>query len=147
MPRVKLNFPEDILFKTEISIRISDINYGNHLGNDRVLSLAHEARLHWFSSMGFKDELDFPDHTGTIITDAEIMFLGEGFYADVLEVSIGMDAQHSKGFELYYSMVRKSDKKEIARLKTGILFFNYSERKVVQIPSVFLERLSDSSQT
>ena len=45
MARVKLQLPANFLFSTEIPIRISDINYGGHLGNDAVLSIVHEARI------------------------------------------------------------------------------------------------------
>ena len=45
MARVEIELPEQFPFATEIPIRISDINYGNHLGNDAVLSLAQEARV------------------------------------------------------------------------------------------------------
>ncbi|RMF54479.1 MAG: thioesterase, partial [Calditrichaeota bacterium] len=43
MARLKLTLPEKFHFTTELSIRISDVNYANHLGNDAVLSLIHEA--------------------------------------------------------------------------------------------------------
>jgi hypothetical protein len=39
MARVKIDLPDKFIFKTEIPIRINDINYGGHLGNDAVLSI------------------------------------------------------------------------------------------------------------
>ena len=48
MARVKLTLPDACHFHTEVAVRIGDINYGGHLGNDAVLSLAHEARLQYF---------------------------------------------------------------------------------------------------
>ena len=141
MSRVRIELPNPFIFSVELEIRITDINYGNHLGNDRVLTLAHEARLHWLRSLGFRDELDFPEGVGTIIADAAIMFLGEGFYGDILEIHIGLESIHSRGFDLIYSMVRKNDQKEIARVKTGILFFNYEERRVAIIPEKLYNKL------
>lgn len=43
MARVKIELPEKFIFKTEIPIRIDDINYGGHLGNDTVLFTYYEA--------------------------------------------------------------------------------------------------------
>lgn len=45
MARIKLNFPEEVVFSTEIDIRITDLNYGGHVANDVFLGLAHEVRL------------------------------------------------------------------------------------------------------
>jgi len=45
MSRVRFKLPDRFLFTTEIPLRVSDINYGGHLGNDAVLSLAQEARM------------------------------------------------------------------------------------------------------
>ena len=45
MSRIKLALPDRWTFSTELPVRISDINYGGHLGNDAVLALAQEARV------------------------------------------------------------------------------------------------------
>ncbi|MCU0364969.1 MAG: hypothetical protein MUE93_04775 [Ignavibacteriaceae bacterium] len=39
MPRIKIETPDKFIFSTEIPIRITDINYGGHLGNDSLLSI------------------------------------------------------------------------------------------------------------
>jgi len=45
MARIKIEIPDKFIYKTEIPIRITDINYGGHLGNDSLLSIIHEARV------------------------------------------------------------------------------------------------------
>ena len=52
MPRLKIIFPDQVLFTAELCVRVDDINYGGHLSNDAVLRLAHEARLLWLDSFG-----------------------------------------------------------------------------------------------
>ena len=47
MPRVKVALPATFPFRTEIPVRITDLNYGGHLGNDALLGLLHEARVHF----------------------------------------------------------------------------------------------------
>ena len=49
--RVKLEIPNFFHFETKLNIRVSDLNYGGHLGNDSFLSLAHEARVQFFNSL------------------------------------------------------------------------------------------------
>ena len=43
MARIKVELPELFTFNTTIPIRITDLNYGNHVGNDTILSMIHEA--------------------------------------------------------------------------------------------------------
>ncbi|MDH5399203.1 MAG: thioesterase family protein [Cyclobacteriaceae bacterium] len=141
MARIKLNLPSDYIFKTEIPVLVTDINYGNHMGNDTVLSKAHEARLRFFISLGYKDELDFEDGLGIVIADAVVVYKSEAFYGDVLQVSIAVDEHNKYGFDMFYLFRNKQTGKEVARAKTGIVFFNYAERKVAKVPVALLEKL------
>jgi acyl-CoA thioesterase FadM len=52
MARVKLLIPERKIFSTEIAVRITDINYGNHVGNDAFVRILHEARVQWLTNNG-----------------------------------------------------------------------------------------------
>ena len=56
--RVKLEIPNFFHFETSLIIRVSDLNYGGHLGNDSFLSLAHESRIQFFKSLDMT-ERDF----------------------------------------------------------------------------------------
>ena len=53
MPRIKIDLPGSFTFITEIPVRITDLNYGGHVGNDTVLSIIHESRMQWLASIGF----------------------------------------------------------------------------------------------
>ena len=46
--KIKFKVPSKYHFETKLKIRVSDLNYGGHLGNDSVLSLAHESRVRFF---------------------------------------------------------------------------------------------------
>ncbi len=139
MARIEIDLPEKFIFDTEISVRISDINYGGHLGNDTVLSLAHEARVRFFKKIGHK-EID-NEEKGIIITDAAIVYKAEGFHGDLLRISIATDDHTRVGFDMLYKIVRVHDQKEIARVKTGIVFFDYQTKKVIKMPDGFLEKV------
>jgi acyl-CoA thioesterase FadM len=138
MPRVKIELPDIFMFETEIKVRISDINYGGHLGNDSVLSIIHESRYRFFNSLGYKDELSI-DGFGTIQADVAIAYKGEAFHGDTIKVQIAVAEIGRKSFELIYLL--STDQKEIARAKTGIAMFDYSENKVVSLPDVFLSKI------
>ena len=55
MARVKLQLPEAFTFSTDLDVRVSDVNYGNHLGNDRMVTLLHEARLRFLTHHDFAE--------------------------------------------------------------------------------------------
>jgi len=139
MPRVQITLPEHFSFTTRMEIRISEINYGGHLGNDAALTLAHEARMRFFRSLGL-DELDVGGY-GIIIADAAIQYKSEGFYGDLLDVQVGATDFGRKGCDLVYRMISSGDGREVVVVKTGIVFFDYAWRKVARIPEVFLSRL------
>ncbi|NOY06378.1 MAG: thioesterase [Chlorobi bacterium] len=144
MARVRIDLPERLPFRTEIPVRIGDINYAGHLGNDAVLSLVHEARIRYLQSLGFT-ELDVAG-AGIIMIDAVVVYRSEAFYGDVAVVEVGTIAGGSVDCEMYYRITNAATGKEIARVKTGIVFFDYVKRKVLPPPSAFLERLRDEMQ-
>ncbi|MDQ4141039.1 MAG: thioesterase family protein [Bacteroidota bacterium] len=131
MGRIKIDLPTTYSFLTQIKIRISDINYGGHLGNDALLSILHDARLQYLHSLGYS-ELAFGG-SALIMADVAIEYKGEGFLGDLLTVQMAAACFSKYGFDLIYH-VTNQDSKPIAFAKTGMLCFNYSTRKVMSIP-------------
>ena len=141
MARIKIELPEKFIFSTEIPLRITDINYGGHLGNDSVLSIAHEARIRFFNEHEFKEK--DVGGAGIIMVDAAVQYNAEGFYGDVLIIELGIKDITKAGCDIVYQLTNKENQKSIAIVKTGIVFFDYDERKVVPIPKVFLSAIQD----
>jgi acyl-CoA thioester hydrolase len=132
MGRVKLIFPaENPLFTATISVRIGDINYGGHVGNDAVLSIIHEARMQWLSSFGYT-ELNAGGNS-LIMADVMIAYKGEAFYGDVLTVDMFATEIAEYSFDLLYRITteRVGKTANIAHAKTGMVCFDYETRKVV----------------
>lgn len=55
MARVKIDIPGKVMASFRIPVRITDINYGNHVGNDAFVSIIHEARIQWLKQYGFTE--------------------------------------------------------------------------------------------
>ena len=140
MARIKLTLPSHFSFSTLISIRITDINYGNHLGNDSILSILHEARMQYLKSLGYT-ELTFAG-IGLIMSDVGIEFKAEAFYGDSLKAHVTVGNVSKVGFDLYYKLVRSADDSVVALAKTGMICFDYEKRKVVPVPSEAVKKLS-----
>lgn len=141
MARIKLVLPEHFSFSTTIPVRITDLNYGGHVGNDAILSLVHEARMQYLQSFGFS-ELQF-DTASLIMSDAGIEFKNESFYGDVLKVAVTAGEFSRVGFDLFYRFTRMDGEKEVvvALAKTGMICFDYSARKVVAVPERAMQLL------
>lgn len=135
MSRIKINLPGKFIFSTDINLRISDINYGGHLGHDTVLSLSHEARVRLLSKHNFT-EINI-DGAGLIMADVGAIYKSESFYGDIVKISIGTGDHGKRSFEFIYLLENKTTSKEIARVKTGLVFFDYENRKTVNMPEVF----------
>ena len=141
MARIKIEAPDKFDFKTEITLRISDINYGGHLGHDAILSLTHEARVRFFTHFGFT-ELNV-DGPGIMLSDAAIYYRSECFYGDIIVIEIAVCGFVKYGCDLVYKLTNKKSGSEVAVAKTGMVFMNYEERKVVHVPEKF-KKLFDS---
>jgi len=143
MARVKLIFPgKKSLLTVEIPVRITDLNYGNHVGNDKILSIVHEARVQLLAALGNYRELDIGG-CGLIMSDAVIAFRGEGFYGDLLHIELFADEPSAFGFDIFYRIRAKRQHEDvlIAEVKTGMVCFDYEQRKLTAIPEAFRAKL------
>jgi acyl-CoA thioester hydrolase len=139
MARIRIDLPASFKFETEVPLRITDINYGGHLGNDAVLGLVHEARLQFLKHLGFS-ELDIGG-ASLIMADVGIRYLSEAFYGDTLLIHVAAGEFTSHGFELSFKLTSKTTGKDVAHAKTGLVAFDYTTRKVVALPEAFREAL------
>ena len=135
MARIKLELPEKFSFQTEIVIRVSDINYGGHLGNDSLLSILQEARVRFLKSIG-QSELEFYYHS-MIMSDVAIIFKSESFYGEVLKVAIAIAEISRVGFDMFYSVTEQKTNRIVAHAKTGMICFDYKNKKVISVPDEF----------
>jgi acyl-CoA thioester hydrolase len=141
MARIKLLLPGHFSFTTTIPIRITDLNYGGHVGNDAILSLVHEARMQFLKSIGYT-ELQFAT-AGLIMSDAGIEFKSEAFYGDVLTAQVTAGEFTRVGFDLFYKFTKQEGEKEgvVALAKTGMICFDYNTRKIVPVPEEAIRKL------
>lgn len=134
MNRIKIELPDSFPFTAKIPVRITDLNYGGHVGNDTFLSLIHEARVQFLQHYGYK-ELDFGG-IGLIMSDVGIQFKNELFYGDVILASVTTGAYSKVAFDIYYKFEKEVEGKPVlvAAAKTGMVCFDYSARKTVAVP-------------
>lgn len=134
MARVKLEVPSTFSFHTTIPIRITDVNYGGHVGNDSILSILHEARVQFLRKFGCDEKKFFG--TGLIMSDVIIDFKKELFYGDAIYASLTICNIEKVHFDIFYKLeVPVNDKLGIAALaKTGMVCFNYDTKRITPVP-------------
>ena len=134
MARLKIELPQKILASISIPVRITDINYGNHVANNSIVEIIHEARVQFLKQYGFT-ELDVAG-TALIMSELLVEFKNESFYNDVLEIKIFSGEITRVAFELFYeiSVQRNEQKITIAHAKTGMVCYNYEIKKVSAVP-------------
>lgn len=137
MGRLKIDMPENFSFSCIIPVRITDLNYGNHVGNDALVSIIHEARVQYLSAK-ILHELN-NNGTGLIMADLQINFKKESLYGDILNVEISAENITNTSFDLYYQLSTKKQDiiTTIAQAKTAMVFYDYSQKKVIKLPESF----------
>ena len=142
MERTELQLPETFDFETRLEARVGDINYGNHVGNDAMLTLLHEARLRFLATRGFS-ELD-AGGCGLTLVEALVQYRAQAFRGDTLRIGVALAAMDRAGFVLLYRVTREADNAEIARARTVLIFFDYARRRVCRAPQAFRDAFAPS---
>jgi acyl-CoA thioester hydrolase len=134
MARIRIELPQECIAVFTIPVRITDINYGDHVGNNSLVEIIHEARMQFLSKYDFT-EMD-AGGSSMIMSELLVEFKNESFYKDNLEIKIFVGEISRASFELFYSVsaLRNDRSIVIAIAKTGMVCFNYDEKKVVAIP-------------
>ena len=140
MARIKIAIPEQFSFSCQIPIRISDINYGGHVGNDTILTIVHEARMQFLKSLDFT-EMDFGGK-GMIMADAAIEFKNELFYGETIITSVAVTEISKISFELIYKLEKEKDRKIVAIAKTAMICYDYTVKRITAIPEIALKKIS-----
>ena len=129
-----------LLFRALFPVRIGDINYGGHMGNDRFLSLFHDARLQYLQSLGFSEQ-DIGEGVALIMSEARLRYRAEAFYGDTLEVRVRIAELGDIRFTLEYEVRKQGEETVVATGATVLVGFDYGRRKPCRLPETFLSKV------
>lgn len=138
MARIQIDLPEQLPFSTEVTLYLSHLNYTGHLDNALLLTVVSEARARYFAALGY-GEMDV-EQVGIIVADAAVQYRSEAFHGEVMIVRMAAADFSKHGCDLLWRMDDKASNREVARGKTGIVFFDYGVRKVAPVPENFRRR-------
>ncbi len=130
------------IFKTNFTVRIGDINYGGHMGNDKFLLIFQDARLRFLESLGF-GELDIGEGAGLIMTEAHIKYRKEVFLNDFLTVTVKISTLKQSSFNTDFSVERDSDGATVVSGYSALVAFNYQKRHICKLPQPIRSALKE----
>ncbi|MBA4258803.1 MAG: thioesterase [Chitinophaga sp.] len=142
MNRIKINLPNQFNFSIQMEIRVTDLNYGGHVGNDTILSLLQEARQQFLQSKGYA-ELEVESY-GLIMADAMIEYKKELNHRDKIKIAVTAADFDKLGFDLYYQVLIINNGEEVlaVRAKTGMMLYDYDAKKKVSLTDEIISKLS-----
>ncbi|MCB0318789.1 MAG: thioesterase family protein [Bdellovibrionales bacterium] len=140
MARIEIELPEKIQFKTVIKLRVGDMNYGGHLGNEAILLLAQESRRQFFNFHQLS-EISFAG-SSVIQTDAAIVYQSQAYAGEEIEIRLSLVFTSKVAFEIYYQLFNLTQNKDLAKVKTGMCCFDYKSNKIQEIPAEVLKKLT-----
>lgn len=142
MARIRIDLPTEFPFATEVALYLSHMNYTGHLDNALLLTVVSEARARYFASLGYT-EMDV-EGVGIIVADAAVQYRSEAFQGEIMVVRMAAADYNKYGCDLLWRMDDKVSHREVARGKTGIVFFDYGARKVVPVPESFRRQAGET---
>jgi len=122
-------------FSIPMTVRIGDINYGNHVGYHVFLLYFQEARIAYLNKLGFS-ELDIAGH-GMVVGAVECKYKKELLMGDRFEVECRISELRSKAFTMEYRVVK--DQTVHTAGSTINLCFDPRDRKVTRLPQAFVD--------
>lgn len=142
MNRIKIQLPEQFSFTIQMQIRVTDLNYGGHVGNDTILSLLQEARQQFLQSRGYA-ELSV-ESFGLIMADAMIEYKKELNHKDCIEIAVVATDFDKLGFDIYYrvTVLENGEHLLAVRAKTGMMLYDYIAKKKVSLNENITQQLS-----
>ncbi len=127
MARLQLQFPDDqYYYRTQLNVRVTEINAANHVGNDSMVSMISEARARFMFEFGIRETAN--EGLGIIVTDLATTYKAEAHARDQLLFEVGVMDFNKYGGDIIFRITRPADNTLIAMAKSGFVFFDYQIR-------------------
>lgn len=132
-----------ILYIEKIKPRISDINYGGHVGHMELLGLLHEIRAQFLKKNNMT-EIEI-DGCALLMKQILVNYTNEAFWDDELEIRMGIKPSKAKiifNYEVYN--LEKENVTAIA--EAAMILFDKTVKKLLK-PNLFFEKLNYDSRS
>ena len=135
MSRLNIPAPEKTLFRMELKVGLSDINYAKHLDSVSMVKVLHEARLQFLASLGFTESNIYG--LGLVITGLTLDYRSESFANDLLVIDVGVSEFNRYGFDIGLKVSNEALESVVCGGKLGNVFFDFDRHKIAEVPAAF----------
>ncbi|MGM0988369.1 MAG: acyl-CoA thioesterase [Pseudomonadota bacterium] len=144
MERVRLSFPTgDVMHRHPLTVRVTDMNYGRHLGHDALVSLLHEARVAAFATRDLR-EWDLGGYP-CVAADLAVQYQAETRWPDALVVETAIPEPGRKAIGVYHRILRERDGATVATARLNLLLVDPRDGRPVAIPAGVRHALAGAS--
>lgn len=141
MERVKLDFPaEAVIHRHALTVRVTDMNYGRHLGHDALVSLLHEARIQAFASLDLP-EWDMHGHP-SVVADLAVQYQNEARWPDALVIATAVPEPQGKALTIYQRVYHAYSEQIVATARVNQLLIDLATGRPVNVPQQVIQALA-----
>lgn len=143
MERVALDFPANaVIHRHPLTVRVTDMNYGRHLGHDTVVSLLHEARVHAFSALALS-EWDMHGYP-SVVADLAVQYQREARWPDALTIETAVPEPQGKALTVYQRILQRDGEHIVATARVNQLLIDTNSGRPVAIPEPIKQALAQA---
>ncbi|HDZ45483.1 hypothetical protein LCGC14_0194120 [marine sediment metagenome] len=143
MERVKLDFPaEAVIHRHPLTVRVTDMNYGRHLGHDAVVSLLHEARIQAFAALDLP-EWDMHGHP-SVVADLAIQYHSEARWPDALLIETAVPEPQGKALIIYQRIYQADSEQLVATSRVNQLLIDLATGRPAEVPTQVIQALANA---
>ena len=124
-------------FSIPLTVRVNDLNYGNHVSHQNFFSYFQESRVAYLHQFGYS-ELDIGGY-GIIMAEAGCKYKQALFLNDAIQVACGVTELKSKRFTMVYQIERGG--MVCAEGVTANICYDYQTKKVLRLPEEFIQKV------
>lgn len=116
-------------------IRVGDLNYGNHLAHDKLISIIHDARVCFFKEHQLP-EINLENTFTITVHSLTINYLSQAYLGDTLIIQMFIEEIKKVSFTIKYKISSKD--KVVALCSTTLVCYNNNTHKPDKIPQSLL---------
>lgn len=146
MARIRIDLPDTFLYQRDFRIPAEYINSADHMGAEYMLTIAVETKAEFIKSLGYASNMEV-EGLGLIMADSGVVYFAESDLDDLLRIDVGLMNIGDKSAEFIYQVTNVTKACVAARVKCGILFFDYEAKKPESIPANFLAKIGEHPVT
>ncbi|APJ03882.1 acyl-CoA thioesterase [Silvanigrella aquatica] len=118
-------------------MRIGDLNYGNHVGHDRLVTLVHDARCSLFEKYGLNELSIGQEECSLIVNEIHFYYKSELHFLDNIKITSCFFDLNLCSVKIN-SVVYNTDKNIISAIgNVKLVGFHFKKNKILKLPEEF----------